>query len=143
MADIVRPVFGGRKSEAQIPQTDQVASGFVFSEDEIKRFEDDIKFYVSHLDLIREARGCGDAMTSYIFDELPGFVKKNQSLDLRQGVVEQLLLETLCTHLTTSDKKDWAEKHHFYGAVFVEFDSRCSLLQEAWDQLKNETSTED
>ena len=97
----------------------------------------DVTYYLEHRETkIPEARTCGDTMTNYVFDVLPGFSLNDESLGLRQGLLSQIPLQSLCEDLITSDRADWSQKPHYYGAVYVEFDERCNAIEERWAEYQ-------
>ena len=129
--NVVRPVFGGQKQSAQ--QASEPLTAKPGLQEMQQMVVADVTYYLEHRETkIAEARECGDTMTNYIFDVLPGFSLNDESLGLRLGLMSQIPLQDLCEILTTSDRADWSEKPHYYGAVYVEFDGRCNAVKEAW-----------
>lgn len=77
--------------------------------------------------LVQEACNCGDKITDYVFD-MAGFVKKDESIDLRQGALRDTSLEDLSKALRDSNQLQWSKQPHYFGAVIVEMVERFGAI---------------
>lgn len=88
-----------------------------------------VKTNAGSSEIIKQAIATGNEMTSYVLDDLRGFQVKEESVRLRLGMLSKTPLEVLCTYLINSDKLQWRQQPHYYGAIFVELDSRVQAIK--------------
>jgi hypothetical protein len=135
--NVIRPNFGGRKTELVHPEPVAPVSEPEKIKQEGERLAVDVLFYVQHTELIALAYHQGEEMTNFVFDVL-GVTKKDESVELRRGVVAQYSLEQLATRLAHSSRRDWSREPHFFGATYVELDARRTAIEFILEKMKAE-----
>lgn len=133
--NVIRPVFGGRKTEVIADQASNSEAAPISTE--APDFEQDIDYFLAKLERAWEAHMRGDEMTNYLFDDV-GYNKNDGSLQLRRPVVSTYSFEQFCDRLLGSSRSEWRAQPAFYGALFIEFHERQNFILMALEGRKEQ-----
>ena len=124
MGEVIKANFGGKKVAPEnitLKEHSDHLPDIKRSEHPEKISFENALFALQNLDKIDEVRERIDEITECILDRLQGYVKNDQTIQLRREGLYGANLEEIVRLLLTSSELDWKIHPSFYGALILEY----------------------